>query len=127
MTRRAIEGRTFEKTPAVRITKVEGSKFTGKLLGSRETKFGLSFKLSVIDGDAPIQINAANKGEKANWVDVDVAVGDPVELLTSKDGQLETKLKQIKVGETVEVTYKGKVLNQKTGRQFGDFDVFVIE
>ena len=123
MARREVRGRAFVKSPVVRLTQVDGSTFTGKLLGSRETKFGLGFEMAVISGTAPIQISNEDK----TWSDVDVAVGDSVSVLTSKDGQLETKLKQVKLGDTVEIIFKGKTLNPKTGRQFNDFEVYVID
>jgi len=126
MTKRLITGRTsgmFIKSPVVRFAQVDGSTFTGKMISSRETKFGLGFEMGVISGTAPIQISNEDK----IWSDVDVAVGDTVTVLTSKDGQLETKLKQVKIGETAEIIFKGKVLNPKSGRRFNDFEVSVIE
>jgi len=123
MAKRLIGGRAFVKTPVVRLTQVDGSTFIGKMGSSRETKFGLAFEMSVIEGTAPIQVSNENK----TWSDVDVAVGDTVTVLTSKDGQLESKLKQVKPGENVEIMFKGKTLNAKTGRRFNDFEVSVID
>lgn len=123
MAKRLIAGRAFTKTPVVRLTQVDGSTFTGKMIGSHETKFGLGFTMAVIEGSAPIQTSNEDK----TWSDVDVAVGDSVTVLTSKDGQLETKLKQVKIGEVAEIIFKGKELNPKTGRRFNNFEVSVIE
>ena len=123
MARRVITGRLFEKTPVVRLTQVDGSTFTGKMVGNRETKFGLAFQMAVIDGTAPIQVRS---DDKESWLDIDVSQGSTVSVLTSKDGQLEQKLKQVKVGETAEIVFKGKVLNSKSGRSFNNFEVSVI-
>src|SRR3990172_4867048 len=117
-TKRTITGRKFTKTPTVRLTQLNDSTFVGTLLGSRETKFGLAFQFAVLDGTAPIQIRTE---DGTGWVDVDVKQGDKVDVLTSEKGQLETKLNQVKPGETAEIIYKGRDLNPKTGRNYNDF------
>lgn len=123
MGKRVIGGRAFVKTPVVRLTEVDGSSFIGKMISSRETKYGLAFEMAVVEGTAPIKISNDDK----TWSEATVAVGDSVAVLSSKDGQLETKLKQVKTGETAEIIFKGKTLNPKTGRRFNDFEVSVID
>lgn len=123
MEKRIITTRSFVKTPVVRLTEVDESTFIGKMVGSRETKYGLAFDMTVVEGDAPINI----KDDSGNWVDVDVSAGDKVNVLTSAGGQLEQKLKLVDVGETAEIIFNGKVLNPKSGRQFNDFTVSVLE
>lgn len=125
MAKRMLQNtKSFERNPVVRFSQMAGSTFKGRLIGSSETKFGLAFKFAVIEGDAPIQIK---DGKDQPYHDVEVAVGDPVNVLTSKDGQLETFLKQVQVGEVAEIKFLGKVLNPKTGRQFNNFQVGIDE
>ena len=123
MGKRVIMTGSFVKTPVVRLTEVPECTFIGKMVGSRETKYGLAFDMTVVDGDAPIKV----RDDAGEWTNVDVSAGDKVNVLSSSGGQLEQKLKQVKPGDTAEIVFNGKVLNPKSGRQFNDFTVSVIE
>ncbi len=121
---------SFKPTPTVKLTEKVGSTFKGKLLESKDTKYGKAYIFAILDGTAAIKI-ATDKVEMVEgeerrvYVDVDVKVGDKVFL--SPGTQLRSKLAEAKIGETIEITYLGKKLNQETGRKFGDYKAIVVE
>ncbi len=115
-----IKGKTMSFLPAVRLQDKDGSKFVGKLVGSKTSKFGLEFTFAVVGGDANTAIR-----ENKQWKEVEVKIGENVTVLTSKDGQLESKLSEVKDGQTATIVFLGKKLNPKSGRYYNDFQVFV--
>lgn len=122
--------KSFDPTPTVKLTEKVGSTFKGKLLESKDTKYGKCYVFSIVDGTAPIKV-ATDKTEMVEgeerkvYEEVDVNVGDKVFL--SPGSQLRTKLAEAQLGDTILITYNGKKLNQKTGRKFGDYTAIVVE
>lgn len=107
--------------PVVRIHEKEGSRFVGFIQEKSETKFGEAVTFLVEDGDAPIAIKDSN----GTFVEVDVKAGDKVTVFAG--GQLKDKLAMAKPGEKLEIIFKGKKLNPKSGRRFNDYVVNVLE
>jgi len=123
MSKRILESKGGKFPPMVKLQDKEGSKFVGKLIGSRKGTFGLEFSFNIIDGDAPICTKT--KGEP--WKEVSVNPNDVVVVSTSVDSQLERNLKQAIIGEVVEIVFHGKVLNPKSGRSYNNYTVAILE
>jgi len=120
MTKRELKTIGMGITPVVRLTDKVESKFTGILKASTTSKFGLVFTFAIQDGDAPIK-----KKEGDLLIETSVNLGDEVVIFAS--GQLKDKLLQAQIGEKIEIEYKGKKVNPKTGRAFNDYIVSVVE
>ena len=115
--------------PSVKFNNA-GEKFVGFLDHVRDSgKFGQVFGFKVVEGTAFIGQPDGTKNEKGhnNYKNVDVKVGDIVELSTSKGGQQEQKLLQAIVGEKIEITFIGWKTNPKTGRSYKDWKVTVLD
>lgn len=121
MSRRELSSGNFSSTPVVRLADKQGCKFVGIIKDNSASKFGLIFKFNILDGDAPIK----NKDASGNLVDVSVKPNDEVIVFAS--GQLKDKLLMAQVGEKIEIEYKGKKVNPKSGRAFNDYSVAVID
>lgn len=120
MAKRELKGSGGALTPTVKLSQKDGSKFIGVLEGSKPGTYGKIFQFKVEDTDAPITLK---EGEHIK--EVDVKVGDLVAVFGS--GQLGEKLSQAKIGEKIEIVFKGKKLNPNTGRYFNDYSANVIE
>lgn len=126
MGKRELAGTEFEKTPSIGLTMQPGSKFTGKLLGSGKEYKNSSghtkwiYEFEIHDTTAPTTI----KNDDGSYSDVDVEQYQRVAVFAT--GPLDKKLKQAKVGEVIEIEYKGKK-PQKKGNPFHDFIVSVVE
>lgn len=127
---RELTGTKFEPTPTVKLTEQVGSTFKGKLLDSKDGKFGKIYFFSMLDGTASIKLSTGEKEmvegeERSVYKEVDVAVGDKVMLVPGS--QLKSKLLEAKIGDTIEITYLGKKVSPKTGYKFGDYKAIVVE
>lgn len=121
MGRRELSSGNFSSTPVVRLTDKVGCKFIGIIKENSASKFGLIFKFTILDGDAPIK----TKDASGNLVEAAVKPNDDVVVFAS--GQLKDKLLMAQVGEKIEIEYKGKKVNPKSGRAFNDYCVAVVD
>lgn len=121
MARRELNSGNFSSTPVVRLADKPGCKFIGLIKENSASKFGLIFKFTILDGDAPIK----TKDAAGNLVEAAVKPNDEVVVFAS--GQLKDKLLMAQVGEKIEIEYKGKKVNPKTGRAFNDYSVAVVD
>jgi len=121
MAKRELTSGGFSSNPVVRLSDKPGCKFVGIVKSNGTSKFGLVFNFAIVDGDAPIKKKDAN----GNLVEAPVSVNDDVVVFAS--GQLKDKLLQAQPGEKIEIEYKGKKVNPKTGRAFNDYVVSVLD
>lgn len=118
------KGNTFPPT----IKWYKPSRFVGVLKNYKDGNFGREFVFAVVEGDVFIGRPNGSKNEQGHniYAEVDVKPGDLVQVTTSKGGQLESKLNQAIIEEKIEIIFKGKKLNPKSGRSFNDFKVIVL-
>lgn len=121
MARRELTRGGFSSTPVVRLADKQGCKFIGIIKENSASKFGLIFKFTILDGDAPISVKDAS----GNLVEASVKPNDDVIVFAS--GQLKDKLLMAQVGEKIEIEYRGKKVNPKSGRAFNDYVVSVVD
>lgn len=125
MGRKLSAGPGVEDKPSVFLTGNIGDSFTGRMLGFKKeikTKLGgvkFLYELAAVDGNAPI-----SKKSGDGYVDVDVSAGDPVTLFASS--LLHKMLQQVQVGETVKITFLGKVKSKK-GFAYNNFEAEVTD
>lgn len=127
MGRREISGGSKEKTPVAFLTQDVGKRFVGVLKDNSGKTIKLQrgekylFGFAVEDGDVFIALkNAEGKYDEAT-----VNAGDLVSVFAT--APLRDKLAQCKVGERVEIVYNGKKISPKSGNNYHDFSVAVLE
>jgi hypothetical protein len=127
MNRRTISGGSKEKTPIAFLTQEPNKKFVGILRDGSAKAIKLArgekylFKFAVEDGDVYLAI----KNDKDEYVEAAVNPGDLVTVLAT--APLRDKLLQCKIGERVEIVYNGKKISPKSGNNYHDFSVSVLE
>ena len=127
MNKRAINGGSGVKTPMVFLTQNVGGTFVGVLKDASGKAVKLArgekyiFRFAVESGDAFIAI----KNDAGEYVEASVSAGDEVSILAT--APLRDKLLQCKVGERVEIIYNGKKISPKSGNNYHDFSVSVLE
>lgn len=100
----------------------KGSFVKGKVLEMGSTNNGnpvMSLELIDLHDKATTSISK----DKGIYEEVDVAVGDTVQVIGSTK-QLKEKLPQVQVGEVVTITFKGKKAI-KQGRSLNEYSVIV--
>jgi len=107
-------------SPVVRFIDKPNSMFLGTLKRVNSSTYGILATFVIKECTAPIK-----KKEGENLVEIEVQPGDEVGVFAS--GQLADKLSLAEIGNEIEIQYHGKKLNEKTGREFNDFTVSVIE
>lgn len=110
-----------EFPPMVGI-RVKGNYVKGKVLALGTTNNGNPVAtLELIDLEGSTSISKS----KGVYEEVEVAVGDPVQVIGSNK-QLREKLPQLKVGDVTTITFKGKKA-LKQGRSLNEYRVEVEE
>jgi hypothetical protein len=121
---------TQEVTPVVQVKEKAGNYFVGLKVDQKQLQNGgFVFTFNIKDGTASTAKPTGNKitknGRQVNeYAACDVKVDDKVAIFG--DTQLNSKLTQVNIGETVKIVFNGLKFNSKTGRSYNDYDVEVL-